>query len=91
MAKKQHTVDKSFSQEEDLRGVIIVVFKGGTPPKKIRQLVATQGCTLQDGFDGSTLANVVVVPKGKDLACVQKFSALPEVKSAQLNEWEVTL
>ena len=91
MAKPRRTVDTSVSQEEDLRGVIIVVFKKGTIPKEIRRLVAAQGCKLQEGFDGSSLANVVVVPEGTDVKCVQKFMRLPEVKNAMLNEWGVTL
>lgn len=92
MAKPRRTIDTSVSQEEDLSGVIIVIFKKGTTKKEIRRLVAAQGCTLQQGFDGSDLVNVVCVPEGKtDVQCVQKFIRLPEVKNATQNEVEVTL
>ncbi len=92
MAKVRRTIDKSYSQEEDLHSVFIVVFKGDTTPKRIRQIVAAQGCKLQQGSDGRMPLNVVCVPEGKtDIQCIQKFSRLPEVKSAKQNEWEVTL
>jgi hypothetical protein len=88
----RRSIDRSVSQEEDLHGVIIVIFKGGTPAKTIRRLVADQGCKLQQGYDGSHHVTVVVVPEGKtDVQCIQKFLKLPEVKSAKQNEWEVTL
>jgi len=91
MAKQRRSRDKSFSQEEDLRGVIIVIFKKGTPAETIRRLVREQQCKLQKGFDGTYCVNCIEVPKGKDEECVAKFLKLPEVKKALLNEWEVTL
>ena len=73
---------------EDWRGAIIVIFKRGTPQKRIKELVAANGCKFQNEFDGSHHVNVLVVPKGQDEAKVDVFKQLPEVESAHLNDDE---
>ena len=72
--------------ENERRKFIIVLFNPGTTQERIRELVAAQNCTFRDGFSGARAFNVIAVPPGEDEAKVAAFAALPEVKSAALNE-----
>jgi hypothetical protein len=70
---------------EAWRGRIIVVFNNDVSQQTIQDIVAAQGCEFESGFTGVRRVNVLKVTPGEDEAKVAAFAALPEVKTATLN------